>query len=223
MNLLYPSSNETRNFDNVVEALNAKRKDRVFFLEVGAMDGVGHDALHPHISKNEDWEGVLVEPLPDMFQKLQKNYSGRHNLRFENSAITDQIGTAEITRIPEEYVDGECPAWADGISTLRPDIHIIGRHDDLAAHSITQSVRTTTIDALVTKYNIERIDLLQIDVEGFDKEVFDQVWQAGFRPELIKIEVNYLTYVVIKELRDLLEADGYGCFFQRDDMIATKV
>lgn len=63
---------------------------------------------------------------------------------------------------------------------------------------------------------------MQIDAEGYDKEILDQVWAANFRPSVVKIEVNYLTYVDIKEVKANLETHDYNCFFERDDLIAVK-
>lgn len=128
-------------FDNCVEDLNDKLSGNVFFVVVGAMDGVGHDRLHKHIARNPEWKGLLVEPLPDMFDKLKANYAGRDNLIFEDAAITEKEGTAEITRIPEANVDNECPSWADGISTLKPEIHIIGQREELKAYLSKRSER----------------------------------------------------------------------------------
>lgn len=219
---LFPESGSLGNFDECVEALNSKLEDKLFFVVVGAMDGVNHDKLHKHIVRNGEWSGLLIEPLPDMFNKLKNNYAGRTNLLFEEVAITNEEGVANITRIPSENVDRECPVWADGISTLKPEIHIIGQHDNLKAYSITQPVKTTRFETLAIKHKISKIDILQIDAEGYDKEIFDQVWAANFRPSIVKIEVNYLTYVAIKELKNMLESHKYQCHFERDDLIAVR-
>lgn len=221
-NHLFAESVASGGFDECVEELNAKLSGELFFVIVGAMDGINHDRLHKHIIQNENWHGLLVEPLPDMFDKLRANYAGRSNLLFEDAAITEQEGTAEITRIPEENVDNECPSWADGISTLKPDIHIIGQREELKGFSVKQPVRTTTFESLARKHSLRQIDILQIDAEGYDKEILDQVWAANFRPSIVKIEVNYLTYVAIKEVKTRLEAHNYRCFFERDDLVAAR-
>lgn len=222
MHWLETSPNPNDDFNYHVAQLNAKLGGELFFVEIGAMDGVGHDDLHPHIVNNPGWRGVLVEPLPDMFAKLKANYAARENLQFENVAITNTNGVDQITRIPEAKVNHEAPEWADGISTLKPDIHIISNYDYLKPHAVTQTIQTMNFATLVDKHHITGIDLLQIDTEGYDKEIFDQVWAAGFRPSLIKIEVNYLLYVVIRDLRQLLLENSYHCFLQGDDLIAVR-
>jgi len=219
---LFSELEQVGSFDRAIEIVNNEKKGDLYFVVVGAMDGVGHDKLHRHIIANNSWRGMLVEPLPDMFEKLKTNYSNRSNLIFENVAITDKEGLADITRIPEKNVGEDCPQWADGISTLRPDIHIIGSDPNLKEYSVTEQIRTTTFATLAKKNRIADIDILQIDAEGFDKIVFDQIWAENFRPKLVKIEVNYLTYVSIKEVKTLLETYGYKCSFERDDLIAVR-
>jgi hypothetical protein len=47
--------------------------------------------IHLHIyAQKYGWPGLLVEPLPDLFQRLQNTYHGYVNLSFANVAITDQ-------------------------------------------------------------------------------------------------------------------------------------
>ena len=87
----YPESGADRKtFDDCVKELNEKLQGKLCFLEIGAMDGIGHDALHKHISANSNWSGLLVEPLPDMFDKLKQNYKTRKNPHSECTAITEE-------------------------------------------------------------------------------------------------------------------------------------
>lgn len=220
----YPEAqNAGPSFDEWVEQLNTKKNGELYFVEIGAMDGMRHDALYKHIIAHNQWSGLLVEPLPDMFEKLKETYTGRDNLSFEPVAITEASGTAEITRIPAEKVDVDVPGWADGISTLKPDQHIISKDASLAAHTVKQQIQTMTFADLAQKYNITQIDLFQSDTEGYDETVFNQLWALGFRPSIIKFEINYMIYNTIRNLRWMLEQSGYTCFYQDDDMVAVKL
>lgn len=210
-----------KTFAEAVDTLNSQLYGVLFFVEIGAMDGIAHDTLHQHIVQNPGWSGVLVEPLPDMFARLRQTYSDNPSLQFENAAITEADGAATITRIPASKVGRECPDWADGISTLKPDSHIISRYQNLKQHAVQQQVQTITFAALAKKHRITTIDLLQIDTEGYDKEIFDQIWAAGFRPSLIKLEILHLTYMVILELQNLLDSNGYTYTIVGGDLVAT--
>lgn len=210
-------------FDGLIAQLNSNKGGNVFFVEIGAMDGVRHDALHQHIAAHPQWRGVLVEPLPDMFDKLQASYAGYKNLAFENAAITEDDGTAEITRIPSEKVSVTVPEWADGISTLRPQQHIITQDTGLAQYATKQEVRTMSFASLVEKHKISQIDLFQSDTEGYDKDIFDQMWQMGFRPSVIRLEINYMLLHAVRSLQAQLTSEGYVCFCEGDDIVAARL
>lgn len=62
---------------------------KIYFCEIGAMDGKRHDDMYKYIQKY-NWKGILVEPLRDMFEKLKINYSNKQGLIFENSAISNR-------------------------------------------------------------------------------------------------------------------------------------
>ena len=189
------------------------------FLVVGAMDGVRHDALSPFIASNTKWSGIMVEPVKDQFDRLVENFANRNNIRFENSAITESSGTAEITRIPTALVGTTLPNWTDGLSTLKKDISIIR---DFSEYTVTETVRCITFDQLRVLYEIKNIDILQIDCEGYDYDVFKQIWNQGFRPTVVKVEVNYFTVAELKLFRDLLQDSGYVYRFIKDDIIAVR-
>src|SRR5271155_2568223 len=80
--------------DLAIRDLMAREPD-IFFLQIGAHDGVSYDPIHNYIAKHH-WKGLLVEPQPAVFQKLKENYAGEKQLLFENSAIAQQDGTLEL-------------------------------------------------------------------------------------------------------------------------------
>jgi FkbM family methyltransferase len=164
-----------------------------------------------------DWTGVLVEPLPDMFEKLIENYSLKGGLKFENSAIArDQIVT--IHRVPPEKIgkDG-IPDWAEGCSTMVPKIHI----EDIVPHMIEQEVRGITIQQLYEKYD-NKFDFIQIDTEGYDYEIFIQLLEQGFSANLLKIEIAHITYTTAVWMRWKLKEAGYETFIDGYDLIAFR-
>lgn len=217
----YPESNNREIYDSKIEELNDKKKGNLFFLEVGAMDGINHDELHKHIIKN-DWSGVLVEPVKDMFAKLKETYKDKTKLKFENSAVTSTNGTGKITRIPIDKVNKECPYWADGLSTLLPESHIISQYEELKSNSIEETVDTIDVSTLIDKYDIKNIDILQIDTEGFDKIIFDKIWENGFRPYIIYLEVVHMNFKDVQNITHLLKNHDYEIYIEGDNLIATR-
>lgn len=66
-----------------------------FFVQIGANNGLTDDPLRQFVTKHH-WHGVLVEPQPQVFQQLLKNYEQEKQLAFENAAIADKDGTVRL-------------------------------------------------------------------------------------------------------------------------------
>jgi FkbM family methyltransferase len=205
-----------KSFKEVLNQYNRIKNDKVHFLQIGAMDGVKHDDLYPYVM-SYDWTGVLVEPLPDMFDKLVENYSLKDGLKFENSAIAD---TEEVTiyRVPKDKigVDG-VPDWAEGCSTMLPANHI----DEIVPHMVAENVVGITIPKLYEKYG-RQYDFIQIDTEGYDYIIFMQLLEQGLTADLYKIEVAHITYTKTVWMRWRLEQLGYKTFIDNYDLIAYR-
>ena len=211
----YPK--ESKTFTEIINWYNHKKNGKINFLQIGAMDGVKHDELHRYI-RNYDWSGVMVEPLPDMFDRLVQNYQDRPGLKFECSAITDADGPIEMSRIPTELIkDGIVPEWAEGCSTLVTDGYI----EDLLPHMVKETVRGITIGTLYEKYGSD-FDFVQVDTEGFDYNIFMQLLQRGLTSDVYKIEIGHITYTKTVWMRWVLEQQGYKTFIDGYDLIAYR-
>lgn len=193
------------------------------FVIVGAMDGVSHDKLFPHAFKNKHWNGLLIEPVKDYFGQLKENYEHRENLIFENVAITDTPGEKEIYTVNRSAISaGEVPFWCNGISTFNPDGPTISK-EGIQDKVSTEIVKCCTFKDIVNKHQLETIDILQIDVEGFDYEVFQQIWKCGFRPKLINIEIVQMSEEQKNSLQTLLQTNYYQIEIQGDDLVAVSL
>lgn len=84
-------------FNNVFAKYN---HEQFYFIQIGANDGVTGDDLRKFIEKY-NWHGILVEPVPHVFKRLQNNYSGFKHLIFENSAISTKTGFSKFYSIIE--------------------------------------------------------------------------------------------------------------------------
>ena len=82
--------------------------DKQFFVEVGANNGIRWDSLHDLICKYH-LTGLLVEPLPDIFEELKRNYAMESQLLFEGSALAKQEGIQSLFRVKSDAPIGD---WA---------------------------------------------------------------------------------------------------------------
>jgi FkbM family methyltransferase len=206
----------------------SRLKEDVFFLQIGAADGRRYDPIF-HFVRRYGWTGVLVEPLPDIFEMLKANYAGQGGLVFENAAVTEKDERREIHRVPLESVGGgSVPGWAFGASTLVPDKTRFARrnspaplHDALSAAAITEEVRCLSLTSVLDKHAVERIDVLQLDTEGYDARILRQLDLARYRPSVINMEWQWLDEAERNEVSARLRAEGYSLHGCEADLLAT--
>ena len=204
---------------NYSKLLESRANEDIFFACVGAMDGKSHDGLFEHANRNQNWSGILIEPIPEYFEQLKDNYGNRDNLIFENVAITEAEEDRNIYRIPSDIVGKDVPEWANGISTFLPDGGAIA---ELFEKTVTETVKCVTFESLKQKHDINKIDILQIDAEGYDFNIFQQIWVSGIRPKIICVEVVRMSLGDQKILRETLLGEGYQVKREGDNWIAAK-
>ncbi|MDD5587080.1 MAG: FkbM family methyltransferase [Alphaproteobacteria bacterium] len=172
----------------------------VFFVQIGAMDGVRFDPIHPLV-KELGWHGLMVEPVPDIFAKLRENYAGCENQIFSNMAIADYEGHITMTRVnPAAVQEGVVADGVIGLSTIMPDRGIIGSstlapqlREAIDKHMQTLDVPCCRLMILLKQHNIPKIDLLVVDTEGADWMVLRQLPLETYRPRIVYYEFTHLS------------------------------
>lgn len=221
--------NENRNLHSAARALQARGHD-TFLVQVGAMDGVTFDPVHSLV-KELHWKGLLVEPLPDLFQELRSNYQEVEGLVFENCAIASYCGTIDLYRVPLHLVrTEEVPAWAAGISSVFSNRNAIGglnatpeEYAKIKESVIRVPVPCMTLPALLRKHGVDRVDVLQIDAEGSDLIVLSQLDFGRYHPFIIHVEFYNLPRNEQQVLFHLLLSHGYTLSIDHKDALATKL
>jgi len=187
----------------------ARRAGRpLTFVQIGSNDGVIHDPIH-QVVRTCGWSGVLVEPLPAMYQRLVANYEGVPGLAFENAAVGSVDGTSTLYSVDPRPGD---PYWVDQIATF--DRATLEGHDDRIAgvkeRIVEVPVASLTLPTLVSRHGLASIDLLHVDVEGYDYEVLKQIdFQSAWAPTLIIYEREHFDRDTDRAARRMLRAAGY--------------
>ena len=196
--------------------INEKKKTRIldarakkipdfFLVQVGANDGVTSDPVRKYIITYK-WKGILIEPEKENFLKLKNNYKTQPQLKFENVAIADKNGHVEFYSSPR-----------NGLSSMYPDEWYNKKKDDNYGYknrikvggSKKIKVKASTFASLLQKHNVKRIDLLQIDTEGYDYEIIKQIDFSKFRPGAIHYEDRHIKDKDKKTCIALLKKNGY--------------
>lgn len=152
-----------------------------FFIEVGAYDGLLISTTYA--LEAAGWTGLLVEPQPDRFRACVAN---RPHSRVVHAAVSSRgsSGTTTFQRL-------ECAAGLH--SDLASSITLLGHQRSLAAEQnaavATIEVPLTTLATLLRTYSPPpRIDVVVVDVEGFEHQVLDGLEIETFRPRVLLVE-----------------------------------
>ena len=66
-----------------------------------------------------------------------------------------------------------------------------------------------TVDALLSRHNVQKIDLLHIDCEGFDYVILRQFDFTTLRPRIVLFEQKHLTVEDRQAAKIMMELAGY--------------
>jgi FkbM family methyltransferase len=189
----------------------ARAQRDVFFLQIGAHDGKANDKLYDFVRKYH-WRGVLVEPVPYLFDRLVNNYRGLHNLAFENKAVAERNGRRTFYWLRQ--TEDALPYWYDQIGSLHEQIILSHRDDipNIEDYIVAEPVDCITFETLVETHAISRIDVILIDAEGSDLHVLQQIDFYRFSPKLVIYEHKHLSAADKQTARQLLKARGYSIY-----------
>jgi len=161
-------------------------KQNRFFIEAGANDGFSQSNTY-YLARRYNWHGILIEPIPEL--------------------------AAHCKRIRKDSVVVNCALGSDAaqgstIQTHRAGLMSIvegamGDHDTQQAHlklaiGYQPGIATGIISSPVRSLNsvIEEhrpngnIDLLSLDVEGYEAQVLAGLDLSKHRPRFICVEAN---------------------------------
>ena len=199
-------------FPKLVKAFARHFPDAVF-IQIGANDGEQLDPLRSAVLKHS-WRGVLVEPVPYVYARLSRNYGHLSRLSLENVAIAEQAGSLPFYHLREAEADvaaGKLPQWYDALGSFRKDVLL--KHvefiPDIAQRVICTQVPCISFDQLCEKHELQRVDLLQMDTEGFDYEIIKTIDFQRWRPALLIYEYLHFDAKTQQDCEALLLQAGY--------------
>jgi FkbM family methyltransferase len=199
------------------EMLDALIEDPGFyFIQVGAHDGVRFDSLYGKVT-TVDVHGIVIEPLKRYFDRLKMNYEDYPGVVPLNVALHPTLPRVEIFHVAPEALRG-LPPWAGGIGSVVPTHH--ARSHTPAAGMTSTVVEAMNFTELLDRFHVQRVDLLQIDVEGFDVEILKMFPFARLKPTLVKFEHDSLDALQQSDAAALLDRHGYEVFMEGEDTVA---
>jgi|tagenome__1003787_1003787.scaffolds.fasta_scaffold20982593_4 FkbM family methyltransferase len=183
-----------------------------FFVEIGSNDGEQHDHLRPFIL-SRPWRGIMVEPVPYVFERLRTNYEAYGRIALENVAVGDADGQLPFYHLAEPSPSelASLPDWYDGVGSFSREAVAghVAHIPDIEKRIVCREVSVVTFDTLLKRSQASHVDLLLIDTEGHDWEILRSIDFARWRPRLVIYEHYHLTPTARAATREHLGLVGY--------------
>ncbi|MBT7994856.1 MAG: FkbM family methyltransferase, partial [Bacteroidetes bacterium] len=165
------------------------------------------------------WKGILIEPQPKPFKILSYIYR-KKNVKLLNVAIDNKSKSRRLYKIAVSN-----SRWASGLSSF-DEVKIKGLINSKRVIRKSKNegvkmplnpetfvafdeVKCVSFDDLIAKNTIKKIDLLQIDTEGYDFELLKQFPFETLKPNVIIFENIHLSTEDCKNAESLLEKQAY--------------
>ena len=171
-------------------------KDNAVFIDIGANMALYSFSTAAEFKNYENTRILAIEPNPIVSRRLAYNLSLNSDLPIEQikGGLADHDGIMKIVT-PENNI-GESRLLKEG-ETASGDINVI---------------QVNTLIGLLKEQNIDRIDGMKIDIEGYEEVVlapFLEQATEDLLPQIIVIENNYKKWE--RDLMALAATRGYIC------------
>lgn len=213
--------------------LFSRNNDEITVVQIGANDGFDRDPIHKFI-KRDNWKGVLLEPQKEVYEqfleKLHRKSKGIHTV---NAALDYNDGAKPIYKIAFSNA-----RWATGLTTFdRPVLEKALKSDYVLECAKNEGIEIPTAEnrlikeeevavispaTLINKYNLKKIDWLQIDTEGFDYEVIKMFNIQKTQPKVLVFEHYHLSKNEKQECYDHLIQNQYKIKEYGRDTLAIR-
>lgn len=135
-----------------------------FFIEVGANDGINQSNTLL-LEKKLNWNGLLIEAIPSLAEKCAIN---RPRCIVDNYALVSSIYTHDYVEM--RYCNLMSVVKGGLGSQSEEDSHINSGKKFLKSGEqvYVVAVPTATLSEVLDKHSISHVDLLSLDVEGYE-------------------------------------------------------
>jgi FkbM family methyltransferase len=213
-------------FESLIETFLRKNKD-MFIIQIGANDGKMDDPIYEFVTYYpQKVSGILIEPVKDYFKELKTNYKKYPNFILLNVAIHNSQKEMTIYRPdPVKMEQYGLPQWIKGIASFNKDHHkISGTPKDVM---IKEKVSCISLNELIKKHQVAKIDLLLIDTEGHDSEIILNLDFQVIKPKIIHFEHGLSKGFMSKEefsnLTEVLHNNGYELWMDPYNVTAYQL
>ena len=213
-NMRSQSSNSALNIKNLLKNYCNQNKLRTL-LQIGANDGKRFDELNYFIKKYKI-KSVLVEPINKYFNELKNNYLNCEFVKIENSAVSVDNEISYLFVVNEKYIN-RYDEHIKGINSF--EIKHLIKHGVKKNHIERKKINSLSISDLINKHDINELDLLYVDTEGYDgKIVYEFIKSSKLKPIII-FEYIHIENKFFDKLINLLNTEKFKFFAINENLI----
>lgn len=185
------------------------------YLEVGTAD---FDTLNQLYEGRPSWRGMSVEAVPQLFRGLSKLEKNKYvnAVASADPAHKGKRGTVKFHHVPEEVRQRErldaCVRGMGSMKEPRNGLKWVGKMatvSDLPARHIGDLAWEVAEDGI--------IDLVKIDVEGYDAQLLDALLESGIKVSKINFEFRSVPEDELQAIKVKLGNMGYAFIREEGD------
>jgi len=147
-------------------------KTNGFYIELGANDGLSQSNT-AFFEFYRGWKGVLIEPSPNAFMRCVN--SRPNSICFNLACVSDTF--------PDKFIEGDFNGgMMSSVNGIRNNTTNLIK------------VSTSTLESILDSLNINTIDLLSLDTEGYEYDILRGLNLNKYRPHYMLIEIYTSQY-----------------------------
>ncbi len=182
-------------------------KNNGIFVEVGAYDGERWS--NTSFLADIGWDGIYIEPIKEYYLRCVSRHKSNPKIEVLNFAIGEENKEVEI--FLGEALSTVLKSQVDFYKNSK-----FGKHLDFSSSEICNQVRLE--DILVDKKIPSGFDLLVVDTEGYEEQVFKSFDLSYWTPKVIIVELpdenehfeDFTEFIkTITKLRSKILSHGY--------------
>lgn len=155
-----------------------------FFVEAGANDGISQS--NTIYFERNGWTGLLIEPIPELAARCRENRTV--------PVVECALGGPELVGQNVTMTYGHLMSTINGIgSEVEQREQLEGAHRFLPRGQTIYEVdvMVQTLTDIFQEHGAQKIDLLCLDLEGFEPQALQGLNFDYYRPTWLLIEVRY--------------------------------